>query len=412
MMVAGSDWLPMLQRDWRAVPSKALFALRSEPNSASDEHLTPSQKYGVIPQTEYMEVSGSRVVLALTGADRMQHVEPGDFVIHLRSFQGGIEFSQYRGKVSPAYTVLCPRADVVHAPFYRHMLKSDRYIQALRVTVNQLRDGQSIRYQDFGKVALPLPSLEEQITIANFLDREIPKIDSLIGKQRDLIAVLQARRQATIDASLDELSAPRVRLGRVLAGIKDGTHGTIPRVDHDTGFPLLSAKNVTVHGLSISSEESFIAELDHLSITANGYPQRGDVLLVIIGATIGKSIIYNETTTLSFQRSVAMLRPKRDLIGSKFLWFVVQSSAFQAELRLRANVSAQPGVYLGAAGGISLPVPSLEVQRHIEAHLEAKMKTTEAAVSRAEKMIALSQERRAALITAVVTGQLDIRGAA
>ena len=195
--ITGHDWLPAAPLSWDMVPAKALFTDRREPSTDGDEHLTPSQKYGVVTQAEYMEITGTRVVLNLTGADNMKRVRPGDFVIHLRSFQGGIERSTVAGKVSLAYTVLVPRPQV-HGPFFRWLLKSDRYIQALRVTVNQLRDGQSIRYQDFGKIHLPLPPTREQIAIADFLDRETAKIDALIEKQTKLIDRLRERRTSVI----------------------------------------------------------------------------------------------------------------------------------------------------------------------------------------------------------------------
>jgi type I restriction enzyme S subunit len=195
MTPAGSHWLPALPVGWQILPAKALFSERSNPSLATDEHLTPSQKYGVVSQSDYMETTGSRVVLNLTGADNMKHVEPGDFVIHLRSFQGGLERSMLRGKASQAYTVLRPR-QLVQGSFFKYLLKSDRYVQSLRVIVNQLRDGQSIRYQDFSRIPLPLPPGKEQVRIADFLDRETAKIDDLIEKQQGLMSGLLERRTA------------------------------------------------------------------------------------------------------------------------------------------------------------------------------------------------------------------------
>lgn len=148
-------WLPEIPSAWSMVPAKTLFANRNELSRGDDVHLTPSQKFGVVSQEDYMQLSGSSVVLNLSGADRMKHVEAGDFVSHLRSFQGGLERSKLVGKVSAAYTVLAPKGSVF-GPFFGHLLKCDRYVQALRVTTNQLRDGQSIRYQEFGQVPLPL----------------------------------------------------------------------------------------------------------------------------------------------------------------------------------------------------------------------------------------------------------------
>ena len=197
MSVERDDWLPALPSGWAAVPAKSLFSLRSEKSRPDDVHLTPSQKYGVIPQSEYMEITGSRVVLNLVGADNMKHVEPGDFVIHLRSFQGGVEFNQHRGKVSAAYTVLTP-TPLAEPRFFRWLLKSERYIQALQVSVDQLRDGQSIRYGDFAKIDLPLAPPDVQRRIADYLDRETATIDALIERQASLKTKLMEFREQLI----------------------------------------------------------------------------------------------------------------------------------------------------------------------------------------------------------------------
>ena len=95
-----TDWLDEIPDDWECVPAWSLFSERIEKAEPGDVHLTPSQAHGVLPQTEYMEITGSRVVLNLTGADNMKAVHEGDFICHLRSFQGGLEQSLLRGKVA------------------------------------------------------------------------------------------------------------------------------------------------------------------------------------------------------------------------------------------------------------------------------------------------------------------------
>lgn len=116
-----------------------------------------------------------RVASPESGTEGYKLVDPGDFVISLRSFQGGLEYSEHRGLVSPAYTVLKPRK-VIHDGFYRHDFKSYDFIQRLAVAVIGIRDGKQISYGDFEFVKLPYPPLGEQrriATILNTADREI-----------------------------------------------------------------------------------------------------------------------------------------------------------------------------------------------------------------------------------------------
>lgn len=190
-------WLPECPNHWDMVPAKALFRNVSQVCEPDDIHLTPSQKFGVIPQSQYMEITGNRVVLNLTGSDNMRHIEPGDFISHLRSFQGGLEYSNLSGKVSAAYTVIRPEKQVFH-PYFRFLFKTISYIKGLATTTEQLRDGQSIRFQQFKLLQLPFPPVEEQIKISDYLERELPKYDALVSAANKLESVLLERAKTLI----------------------------------------------------------------------------------------------------------------------------------------------------------------------------------------------------------------------
>jgi type I restriction enzyme S subunit len=114
-------------------------------------------------------------------------VEPGDFVISLRSFQGGIEYSYYRGIVSPAYTVIKPRLKI-NEEFYKQYYKSYDFIGHLSIAVIGIRDGKQISYDDFCTVDIPYPSFEEQTAIAQVLqsvDKDIQLLKTKTEKLRE-----------------------------------------------------------------------------------------------------------------------------------------------------------------------------------------------------------------------------------
>jgi type I restriction enzyme S subunit len=148
-----------------------------------------------------MAREGRRVVQVVTGADILKHVETNDFVISMRSFQGGIEWSPYSGAISSAYVVLAPSREVWHA-YFVHLLKSKRYIQALQSTSDLVRDGQALRFENFTQVPLPAVPPAEQRTIAAFLDRETARIDALMAKVREAIERLKELRTALISAAV------------------------------------------------------------------------------------------------------------------------------------------------------------------------------------------------------------------
>jgi type I restriction enzyme S subunit len=224
-----TGWLKDINPAWEVVPGNFLFSERSGKSYPDDTHLTPSQTYGVLPQQEYIDMTGNRVVLNLTGADNMKHVEKDDFIIHLRSFQGGIEHSNYAGKVSNAYCVLIPNKQV-NPKYFRWVLKSSGFIQELSSTTDQLRDGQSIKFNEFRGIGFPLPPLPEQGIIASVLDSKMNAILQSISAVENLHLKLKELRDSLCNSwfqfgneidpsSLGDLALPptwqRVPLGRL-----------------------------------------------------------------------------------------------------------------------------------------------------------------------------------------------------
>lgn len=106
---SGTHWVKQIPENWKMVYSKKLFAERKDKAFLNDEQLTASQKHGVISQKEFMEKVGRRVTVVTKGGDILKHVGKGDFIISMRSFQGGLEYSYVEGKISSAYVMLIPR---------------------------------------------------------------------------------------------------------------------------------------------------------------------------------------------------------------------------------------------------------------------------------------------------------------
>ncbi len=102
---SGVEWLREIPTHWEVIQSRRLFAQRKERARAEDEQLTASQKHGVIFQKDYMELENQRVVQVISGSEILKHVEANDFVISMRSFQGGLEWCKFPGSVSSAYIV-------------------------------------------------------------------------------------------------------------------------------------------------------------------------------------------------------------------------------------------------------------------------------------------------------------------
>lgn len=197
MKDSGIEWVPELPEEWETIPSKFLFRNSDILRQPDDEQLTASQKYGIISQNEYMEREGTKVVLANKGLEDWKHVEPNDFIISLRSFQGGLEMSEVSGCITWHYIVLRP-CKAIFSRYFKWLFKSEVYIKALQRTCNFIRDGQDLRYSNFVQVPLYEPSFEEQQEIGDFLDAQCSALDTLIAKKTALLTELEAYKKSLI----------------------------------------------------------------------------------------------------------------------------------------------------------------------------------------------------------------------
>lgn len=198
MKESGIEWASLIPSEWENVNPKALFSQRKEKAAPGERQLTSSQKYGIVYQDDYMELTGSRVVVVQKDFDILKHVEAGDFIISMRSFQGGLEYSTKMGSISSAYVMLVPNLNLVYPRFYRWLLKSEVYIRALQRTSNMVRDGQAMRYSNFAQVRLYTVPLQEQMEIADYLDEKCAMLDALIEKKEKFTSEIESYKKSLI----------------------------------------------------------------------------------------------------------------------------------------------------------------------------------------------------------------------
>lgn len=194
---SGVEWLGDVPALWETRRSKRLFSPRRELARPNDIQLSATQTYGVIPQDEYERKVGRRVVKISLHLDKRRHVEFDDFVISMRSFQGGLERAWATGCIRSSYIVLRP-TNQVDVGFFSHVFKSRAYVKALQSTANFIRDGQDLNFNNFCAVDLPFPPAEEQRLIAVALGEAIAKINSAIVAARRQIELVQEYRTRLI----------------------------------------------------------------------------------------------------------------------------------------------------------------------------------------------------------------------
>jgi len=400
---SGVEWLGEVPEHWGVGQSRRLFALRNERALELDKQLTASQEHGVIYQEDFIRIEGRRVVEVIKGADILKHVEPNDFVISMRSFQGGIEWCNLRGCISSAYVMLVP-CDRIHGPFFAYVLKSRSYIQALQTTSNLVRDGQALRYDNFTKVDLPLVPLPEQIQIAAFLDRETAKIDELVAEQRRLMELLKEKRQAVISHAVTQGLNPDAPMKP--SGIE--WLGDVPAhwetrklkylCDVQTGDK--DTENALEDGLyPFFVRSQTIERINSMAFDCEAILTAGD------GAGVGKVFHYHNGP-FDFHQRVYMMNNFREVSG-RYLFHFFRENFYKVALEGGAK-STVDSLRRPVFMNFTVCVPPKAEQVAIVMTVEQDAEKFDTLTAEAQRAIDLLQERRTALISAAVTGQIDV----
>lgn len=189
---------PGFTGDWQFVNGDKLFEPISNKKHNSDlPILALTQDQGAVPR----EMINYNVVVSDKSVTGYKVVEVDDFIISLRSFQGGIEYSRYKGLCSPAYIVLRKKDKTLSSDFYRIYFKSFNYIQNLNKNLEGIRDGKMISYQQFSEIMLPLPTANEQIMIANC----ISSLDEVILSESQKLESLKTHKKGLMQQLFPQL---------------------------------------------------------------------------------------------------------------------------------------------------------------------------------------------------------------
>ena len=172
MKDSGVEWIGQIPEHWEIIRSKFLFTQRKENSRKDDVQLSATQAYGVIPQEEYEKRTGKSVVKISLHLDKRKRVHLNDFVISMRSFQGGLERAWAEGCIRSSYVVLKPLKPI-DPDYYGYLFKTPMYIKALQNTSNFIRDGQDLNFGNFSQVDLFIVPLSEQKQIVEYIKSQL-----------------------------------------------------------------------------------------------------------------------------------------------------------------------------------------------------------------------------------------------
>ena len=252
-----------------------------------------------------------------------------------------------------------------------------------------------------------LPSLADQQVIADYLDRETVRIDALIEKKKRLTELASELVGSKIESVLDKFASncPRPSLAYVLAApITDGPHET-PEFT-ESGVPFLSVDNIQESQINFS-DTRFISNEENVRFSRKSKPRPGDVLLTK-AASVGKVALVATDLEFNIWSPIAILRPNHEILSSEYLWWLFRSPRIQMQLQLYATSNTQQNISMRDLSSIRLDVPSLDTQVQCVNQLNKVDAWSRSLMTKISKDTDLLKERRQALITAVVTGELKI----
>ena len=415
---SGVEWLGDIPSHWVVKRLGSFFDERREKVSDLDYPALSVTKNGIVPQLENAAKTDA--------GDNRKLVQVNDFVINSRSDRKGSSgISPYTGSVSLISIVMEPKR--IYPAYAHHLLRSYPFQEEFyRYGKGIVADLWSTNSSEMKNILLPYLSVEEQTQIANFLDHETAKIDSLIEKQQKLIELLKEKRQAVISHAVTKGLNPDVPmkdsgvewLGRVpehwekkiLKYIVSQQGGGTPDKSNlsfwDGDIPWVSPKDMKVDYISTSQDKITLQAIEQSSTKLVPI---GSVLMVVRGM-----ILIHSVPVALTQKSVTINQDMKALIPNKLLnseYFLYLLKGLKDYLLDYVETSGHGTKCLRSDDFMNMPLflPNVDEQKNIVEYVKAKFKIFDSLIDKAESAIQLMQERRTALISSAVTGKIDVR---
>ncbi|WP_338672200.1 restriction endonuclease subunit S [Streptomyces sp. SCSIO 30461] len=404
---SGVPWLGRVPTGWKTKPLWSMFERIKDVDHPEEQMLSVFREFGVVAKD-------SRDNLNKTAENRSiyQLVHPGWLVANrMKAWQGSVGISSLRGIVSGHYICFAPR----HSEDNRYLnwlLRSTAYTNGYGLLSRGVRIGQAeIDNDQLRLMPILLPSTQEQRVIADYLDRETARIDTLIEEQRRLIEMLSERRVATVAETLDGYERTQVR--RLVDHDRPMTYGILQCGEPvDGGVVYIGPSDIQGEGQSPDRDALRTTTPEIASAYKRSVLKGGDVV-VSIGPAYGKvAVVSDDLAGANLTQDTVRVALRPDLVDTRFFVWALLSRQTAEYWDYQIMGATFRRLNLGTLARTPIPLPAIHEQRRIAAYLDEQTAKIDTLIAEAERFIELSRERRSALITAAVTGQIDVREAA
>lgn len=413
----GLTWAPEVPSDWDIKRGKFLFELQKRAVLPDDDIVTAFRD-GQVTLRKNRRTDGFTNALKEAG---YQRVHKGDLVIHaMDAFAGAVGVSDADGKCTPVYSCCTPK-EGVSAEFYARMIRTMALSGFIESLAKGIRERSTdFRWREFAEQPLPIPPIEQQLRIVAFLDRETGRIDGLIEKKTRFIALLNEKEKAAISRLVRrglERNAPTTESGVDWRG-RVPAHWVRGRMkDHFRQEKRQGYENLTV--LSVYREFGVIEKAsrdDNINKTPEDLTKYQ--LVKPNDLVINKMKAWQGSMGIAQMRGITspdyvVMRP----IGEhdpRYMHHYLRAQPMPWVYRLISNGIRTDQWRMEPEKFLGLPVfmPPIDEQRRIADRIDVELERIRGLITLTERSIDLLREKRAALITAAVTGKIDVRAAA
>lgn len=422
MKDSGIEWIGQIPERWQLRRAKTLFTQRNSKGNRIEVLLSPTQKYGVVPQSQ---LEGVVQVKEDTDLQMFKTIHKGDFVISLRSFQGGFEYSLYEGVCSPAYQVFYPITPICDL-YYRYLFKSQSFISKMNNLTVGIREGKNIQYIDFANSQIPVPPIAEQERIAAFLDAECAEIDAVLEKTRASIEEYKKLKQVVItqavtkgvrgdrpmkDSGIEWIGEipkewKRTKIKMVASFFNGDRTSRYPQPADfvDDGVAFLTSRNIDGDEVNLS-ETKYITENKYRSLS--GAKIQIDDIVFCLRGSVGKCALNRALSCGTVASSLATIRPK-NIYPKYFLYFLLSNIA-STQTAIFMNGTCAANLSAENVANYYIVLPRSAEQKEIADYLDDKCEKINALIAKKQQYLTEIENYKKSLIYEYVTGKKEVR---
>lgn len=417
------EWLGKVPQHWKIVPLLAVAKEREEPNAGMKEDNLLSLSYGQIVQKDINANDG----LLPESFETYQVVQPGDIVWRLTDLQNDkrslrTAIVDQIGIITSAYLATTPID--ISPRFLNYLLRAYDITKVFYSMGGGLR--QSMKFSDVKRLPTVVPTMPEQFAIVAFLDRETSGVDALVEEQKRLIELLKEKRQAVISHAVTKGLDPNVRMkssGVAWLG-EVPEHWEVTRLKFvspqitvgiviepskyycdEGGVPALRSLNLRPGTVSLENLV-YISEQSN-ELLSKSKLRAGDLIAVRTGQPGTTAVVPQELDGCNCIDLIIIRKPTNGC-GHFLCWYLASQSAVR-QFTEGSEGAIQQHFNIGTAANLLVTWPTATEQKYVADFLARETGKIDALLAEAEAGITLLQERRAALISAAVTGKIDVR---